>query len=458
MSAIFFIKRKTSRILPMLNKLISLGKQSPSALVYALPALLLCLCLQIQLSLFKTDDYLGIRTNLADLLLPVLGILVFFRLLMRHDNWPQWRIPYTYLWLAGLTALMTVAVINGHNTTGEWQIWALVNKYVGWFVLLAYFALGGWIAGQKDWDWQPFVIKALCGFWIVCLLGFCVWMIYIDLFGSSHAIYTYYPLGGFMGNRNAYAFLSCTALVFLTAFIVRHPQTSYKWLLKLVWLLVPLYYTVNGSRAGGAILVLIILAFTIMHFRFSLKHIISPLLIGAGLVLLFFSTHSSYMFDMTGRQVVRTGQIAQLDSITTDEAEEKLSYVGDRVRMTTYTDAIALWKRHPLIGGGLGSFRAYQSETVSTYNDIIDFTALWLLAETGIIGLSAFSIFFLLALWQVFKRVKSQNDPHGFYMGLLMTMIIFAIMSLAHELLYTRFLWFLMGLGLAVNNSVPQRD
>ncbi|MFN3827152.1 MAG: O-antigen ligase family protein [Micavibrio sp.] len=442
----------------MLNKLISLGKQSPSALVYALPALLLCLCLQIQISLFKTDDYLGLRINLADLLLPVLGILVFIRLLMRRDNWPQWRVPYTYLWLAGLTALMTVAVINGYHTTGEWQIWALVNKYVGWFVLLAYFALGGWIAGQKDWDWQPFVIKALCGFWIVCLLGFCIWMIYLDLQDNSDKIYRNYPLSGFMGNRNAYALLSCTALAFATTFVVRHPLPHYSTLLKIIWVLVPFYYIVNGSRAGLITLAVVILAFCALHFKFSFKHIILPLLFGSLMAFAFFASHKSYIFDLTHEQIVHTGQIAQLDSITTDEAEEKLSYVGDRVRMTTYTDAIALWKRHPLIGGGLGSFRAYQNETGSTYNDIIDFTALWLLAETGIIGLSAFSIFFLLALWQVFKRVKSQNDPHGFYMGLLMTMIIFAIMSLAHELLYTRFLWFLMGLGLAVNNPIPQRD
>jgi uncharacterized membrane protein len=46
-------------------------------LIYVLPAIALAILLQIQISLFRHEGYLGLRINAADLILPLLGILVF---------------------------------------------------------------------------------------------------------------------------------------------------------------------------------------------------------------------------------------------------------------------------------------------------------------------------------------------------------------------------------------------
>jgi hypothetical protein len=55
-----------------------------------------------------------------------------------------------------------------------------------------------------------------------------------------------------------------------------------------------------------------------------------------------------------------------------------------------------------------------------------------------------------MALWKVLLKIRTGEDAHGIYLGILLMMMIFAIMSLVHELLYTRFLWFFMGLALAL--------
>ncbi|MCM2343035.1 MAG: O-antigen ligase family protein [Alphaproteobacteria bacterium] len=424
-------------------------------LVYAVPAILLCVALQIQLTFFKNADYLGIRLSAADLLLPFLGCLIIGRLFLRRDPWPRWQVPYTYLWLLGLTTLMSFALMNGYIHTGQWNPWALINKYAGWFVLLGYLGVGAWIAGQDRCNGKKIVADTFIGFWVITLIISLIYMIYIDLAGTSHQIYNLYPIEALMANRNAYAFLSFSALGFMTAHEMGKPKPA-SFIFYLVWALVPLFYIYNASRAGLIVLFFILLAYFIVNLKWSLRHILIPLLIGITLTIGYTLWHKdSLALAVTFKRVHQTAQLTMLSEMSAAEVHEKLDYDGDQVRLHTFQDALAVWQTHPVFGGGFGSFRKYQLENRGTYSDVIDFTALWLLAETGLVGLGAFVVFFALSLWRIFRRIRMKQDPDGFYLGVLMIMLVFAIMSLVHELLYTRFLWFFMGMALAV--PAPER-
>lgn len=72
------------------------------------------------------------------------------------------------------------------------------------------------------------------------------------------------------------------------------------------------------------------------------------------------------------------------------------------------------------------------------------------MAETGTVGLALFAGLFLMAMWKIFMKIRAGGDPYGIYLGILLMMAIFGIMSLVHELMYTRFLWFFMGLALVL--------
>lgn len=422
---------------------------SSANLIYLIPALILGIALQLQVTFFKAEGYLGLRLNAADLLLPILGIIILWRLITGQDYLPQWRVPHTYVWIFALTALMTFALINGYYTTGTWNTWAIVNKYIGWFVLLAYLGIGGWIGSRPSEEWLPVLKYAVAGFWFFSMAAVLVRLMWIDIQGNTHQILLNYPLSGFMGNRNAYAFLSFSMIALITALQIRR-TTGKKWLLYSAWGLVPLFYSYNASRAGLVIMAFLLIAFAFLNLKFTARYVWLPFVIGTLGVFCYFSFFDSYALQITSGHVKNSSQLVELGYLTPEEAKEKLNYVGDKVRMDTYSDALSLWKKHPVMGAGLGAFRDYQTKKRGTFSDIVDCTALWLLAETGLAGLTAFAGFFAFSLWKIFSKVLSGQDPHGIYLGFLFMMIIFAIMSLVHELLYTRFLWFFMGLGLAL--------
>lgn len=412
-------------------------------LIYILPACALSILLQIQISLFRHEGYLGLRINAADLILPLLGLIVLIRLAFRKDRLPAWRIPGFYIWVSALSGLMIFALFNGYNNTGEWNIWALVNKFTGWFVLLGYLGLGGWIANSAGQQGIAIVRSVSLIFWGIVTVASLAWLISFDLKYDL----TYYPMGSLMANRNAYAFLWFCMLALMTATQVRRTVKPAWWFYGM-WALVPLFYVYNGSRAGFIVFAFLMLVFGILHFRFTLRHILPPLLAGIMACAVIYSNFPSYAYGLTSGNIQNSAQLIQAGKVNPDQANEILQYEGDKMRMRTYGDAIELWSRHPVTGGGLGSFQKFQIEKHGEFKEIIDCTFLWLLAETGLAGLLALTLFFAMGLWALFKQIR-KHDPTGLYLATFLMMAIFAIMSLVHELLYTRFLWFFMGLALA---------
>lgn len=421
--------------------------------VYLLPALALCLLLQLQVSLFKTDDYLGLRLSAADIILPFLGLLVGVRLLLKQDSLPQWSLPGTYYGLAALVGIMTYALINGYNATGVWDRWAVINKYAGFFVLIAYLGIGGWIGNRPPHEWHRWISHAFITVWAVIFVGTLSSIVWFDIQNNIDQIRVYYPLSAFMGNRNAYAFLSFCALALFTATQIKRTCAASP-LLYLLWALMPLFYVYNASRAGIIILPLLFFIFLVLSPRIAIKAILPALFVGLIFVYGLSGVVSSLVMNMTAWHTQNVGALIDAGltdgAITPESARERLDYEGDQVRAQTYNDALSVWAQSKLTGGGIGSFRHYQTEAHGQYSDVIDSTPLWLLAETGVIGLIVFSGLFLMALWRIFTKIRAGEDPHGIYLGIFMMLIIFAIMSLVHEFLYTRFVWFFMGLALAL--------
>ncbi len=416
--------------------------------IYLLSTFAVAILLQLQLTFFKTEGYLGLRLNAADLLLPFLGLAIIARLILKKDRLPQWRMKSTYCWLIGLTLMMTFALIKGHETIGSWDRWAIINKYAGWYVLLAYLGVGGWLGSRPVAEWVNSLLPLFTAFWVSTLVFMLGRLMWIDIQGDQHQILLNYPLAGVMGNRNAYAFLSFGMLALITALQLREGKPS--WGFYVLWAPVPLFYSYNASRAGLGILLFLLAAFASLNLKFTARHVMLPLVIGALATFGYFSFFNSYAMPITLGHVKNSAQLVELGYLTPEEAREKLDYVGDKVRMDTYSDAVELWQQHPLTGGGLGAFRDYQTDKRGKFSDVIDCTTLWLLSETGLIGLGMFSGLFLMAMWKIFTLIRSGGDPHGVYLGILLIMMIFGIMSLVHELLYTRFLWFFMGLALAL--------
>ena len=103
----------------------------------------------------------------------------------------------------------------------------------------------------------------------------------------------------------------------------------------------------------------------------------------------------------------------------------------------------------PLIGAGLGAFMAEQTRIAKPL--VIHSTAMWLLAETGLLGF----LIFAAAGLQIAASEFRQNDQVS--KVTILIGVTFVVMSTVHELLYQRIFWLFLGATLACPPSLSIR-
>ena len=116
-----------------------------------------------------------------------------------------------------------------------------------------------------------------------------------------------------------------------------------------------------------------------------------------------------------------------------------------------YKTAIAYWMEHPVVGIGLGSYRwRSQEEKISLHSYHIHNTGIWLLTEMGLVGLLLFSGFFLVLFITLVSKRKNADALSIGVTGVLLVMIG---ASAGTEILYQRYLWFLLGMALVFHEG-----
>lgn len=399
----------------------------------------LAVALQIQVTLFKTNGYAGLRTNLADLCLPFAGLIILISLLRRRSHWPAWNIRHLTWYLATLVLAMTIALWTGYVTNGELSVWALINKYLGFLILLCYFALGGWmVTNARIENSREFFTTMLCSFLILTLAAslFCL---LLQKFVPFPLWLGNYAWDGFMANRNA--FMMLTLFVMIALEITRHVKNNSlpSWAYNLFWTLMPVFCIYNASRTGWIFGGIILIAIFLIRPFVTLKKILPFIAIGFVLII------GIHAFISEGD--AKDGK--QFRLLMALSEDDEAMYGGDKKRLIAIEDGIELFRQHnPLTGAGLGSYEEFQKKKRGEFIDIIDFTGLWLLVETGLIGALSLIAFFTICLLQTYKHGFSQ--PSSLYhRALFLFLLAFAAMSFLHELMYTRYLWFALGLAMA---------
>jgi hypothetical protein len=117
---------------------------------------------------------------------------------------------------------------------------------------------------------------------------------------------------------------------------------------------------------------------------------------------------------------------------------------SDSEHWTSMVQGLQLFLESPLFGSGLGIYIYGQLKQFGKPL-LIHSSAIWLLAETGLVGFLAFAVPFARIL-----AVEWQRRKMGDFGGQLvvMTLVAFAVTSMVHELLYQRPIWLLLGAGL----------
>jgi len=226
------------------------------------------------------------------------------------------------------------------------------------------------------------------------------------------------------------------------------------------WFLLPLVFLYTGARS--ALIALPFIAFGLFIFRkgIDFKKPFLAFLIGGLCCTILASTTTLRVYSLKPTNIESLTHVDDvLHGKQIDNVAKDVEYKGDSNRLRILHHVFGMIKDKPILGSGLGSILLTQERDYGQFIDLMDCTALWLWAETGIFGLALFLTFYFLcfrALWIASKDEKAPPLTRDLSKGALLMLVIFGVMSLFHELLYSRFLWLFLGMMLALPRTQNQ--
>lgn len=390
-----------------------------------------------------------LMVNIADLIaLTSLGLAPYFLWTHRHT------LPLPRLLLIGLTAVslvLLVALAYGYSRFG-WINWAFVNRGLGWLIILGYVATGFAIIMTTDRQ-RRIILSAFVatGVTIAILqLGLLLGVLsgikfHPDVFSL--------PLKGYAGNTNAFAVqMIMTGSAAIAGWhLGLFGRRGY--LLPLILSLIAASIYFCHSRAGLGMFLILLTAMMILPAGRHRRELLPALLWPIATLLLstqFYVVYSFLLRFLTDLFAVQ-GLVGDQNYVTilTNLLQVNIErQSGDLERWTSITDGWAMWLERPIFGNGLG---AYMHHHLSATGGplIIHSVPVWLLAETGLIGLLVVGATFGSLLVHAYRHVRHPAAA-GWAVGLLIAMVCMAAGAAVHDFFFQRSFWFLLGLFAAL--------
>lgn len=378
--------------------------ERPRAAQGGLPAQLLTLAL-ILLPV-QVDTPLLLRVAPSDLIMVVLLVISFGRLRIRQQTWSGW---HTALVVLFCSSALYAALVQGVVTS-----YALGNKVIGLFLLLATFVVFTSTLDDADAVERALrtFVKAVvveCGALLVLYLGGVA-------SGSPRPPFSY--AGRFSGtliDPNAWGGLLVVAFTLhLATRSSARPLLAGRWALAAAAVL-PVAIVATGSRSAWIGMAVVYLVIIVREPGRALRSVVlTTVPIVACLTLLGVSLSS-----LNGGSVERTFSISQ--------------------RIVILDQGLADFARDPIFGAGVGIF--YGRHGVIVHN-----TPVWFLADFGLVGLVVFLGLCAWVLWRtlVLAPTARLHGRFGLVRGLALSHIAMAGLSIGIEAFYQRHWWLVM--------------
>ena len=371
-----------------------------------------------------------LNVNLADPFVLVAAALFVLRHAVAR-SWPRWRVPHMTSHAAAACAVIALAALHGWIAFG-WSDWAMINKAIGFVMLLCYAATGALIAGRagrRGWSMLLLTFAAVAASLVLLDIGITVlinsgWIALLN--------FVNYQISGFSQNANAFAFVLLLALAALLA--LRLPLRIHSALIGI--LIAGIWF--SGSRSGLATMLALIGAGLAMRTN------VRPLLAGCGVGALALIAAAQAPFAVRSLLALWDPSIADGSASSILVFMSRDTSASTMEHIATIQQGLAMFLSHPLFGAGLGAFIGEQIRATGTPL-VIHSTPVWLLAETGAVG---FAVFLSAA-----ARIVAAEWPRRMDRPARLLILIFgilALMSELHELLYQRAFWLILGATLAI--------
>jgi hypothetical protein len=411
------------------------------------------------------QSYLNV--NLADPL-AILGGALFLIWLVTSRLSPRWRWPWLSVHIAAITAVLLLALVHGAWLFG-WTSWALTNRFAGWFILLGYGATGAIIADRNGIKGLTVLLRTFaCVASAIVILD--LLLITLTSFGVRFPDSVLSSrMSGFAQNPNAFAFQLLLALCCSIVVEVR-PRISL-WVTTIcllgIWfsasratfiaapfvIAIALY---SGAMPPRRFIESVILACSIVVFVGLIPSIISiaialPECVEKTSVWTFQYFNEAVGYVLSRPATLRP-PLLHFDAVLAHPAfrfgvsgQFADGESSNMERLSSLQGGLAIFLDHPIFGGGLGLFMAEHLRKFGIAL-VIHSTPLWLLAETGIVGFVVVAAPFVRGFVAEFGRAR-----RGDFVALLIVLILmaFGIVSMAHDMFYQRTFWLLLGATMA---------
>jgi hypothetical protein len=244
---------------------------------------------------------------------------------------------------------------------------------------------------------------------------------------------------GFAANPNAFAFqmalVGCASLVIIRSNRLAAVLLSVS--LAAIWL--------SASRAGlGAMgMALAISAILLPRRRPTIVHsfVLSAVLVALLEFAIAVLNIPVGLHEISSAFTMTTPLTLGLPSVSSD--------VSNNERWQTILGGFSLFCAHPIFGAGLGAF-AESWRQLHGHVQVIHSTPLWLLAEFGLVGAAIIVVPFVCIVLRTFAGAV---NGHETAILTLLCCVVLATMALAHELLYQRSFWLLLGAAAALHHG-----
>ena len=390
-----------------------------------------------------------LNVNLADTVV-LFGGALFVRHLMSCDaSRSPSRVPRLGILVLLMTATIAVAFVHGWIVDG-WTAWASTNRTFGWFVLLAYAGTGALLARQNNTGGFPLLLRtfviaglAIATFELMLLLT-------VALGAPIPEKLLALRIDGFAQNPNAFGF----QLLLIIAGIIALRLKGWRQYGALAITFATLYFTASRAAEGTW---LVVCAAAIALGYLNSRSLVSSLLATAICIGLLMSIG----YAVTALGTASSGHIANhlspyfaTNSYQLMHGDPGHDFTADR--WISDIGGIHMFLAHPIFGAGLGAFVATVERQRHEFL-IIHSTPIWLLAETGIVG---FTIFVMPYCYVLYREIRASLAGHvdSARILLVLSLIAFGVMSQAHDLMYQRPFWFLLGAAIFSAAPVTQRD
>jgi hypothetical protein len=378
-----------------------------------------------------------LNVNLADPVALVAAALFVLRCVITRSL-PQWRVADMNGFALAGCAVIFLSALHGWITLG-WNDWGLINKAIGFLMLIAYAVTGALIvarAGTRGWSMLLLTFAVVAASLVLLDVGMTV-LIRSGWTALLHLVD--HQISGFSQNPNAFAF----ALLLGSAGLLtlRLPLRTHSMLFAVLF--VGVWF--SGSRSG--LITMLILIGTGLLMRMNVR----PLLAGCGLGALSLIAiaqlpyYARLLLAFIDRSFADESMSGLLESMSSVLVVMARSTDGSTMEhLVTVQQGFAMFLANPIFGAGLGAYIGEQIRSTGTPL-IIHSTPVWLLAETGLVGFGVF----LAAAWRIASTEWRRRTARPARFVILILGVL-ALMSAMHELLYQRAFWLLLGATLAL--------